>query len=65
MNLNTYEDYEELGHYFALDRRTHRTKQALRKPAVQRPRQAPPREIAEQMDGDDCSEDLEDFHDVI
>lgn len=53
MNLNTYEDYEELGRYFALDRRTHRSKQALRKPAVQRPRQAPPREIVEQMDGDD------------
>ncbi len=53
MNLNTYEDYEELGRYFALDRRAHRSKQALRKPAVQRPRPAPPREIAEQMDGDD------------
>ena len=54
MNLNTYEDYEELSGYFALDRRTHRSQQALRKPAVQRPRSAPPREIAEQVDGEDA-----------
>jgi RIO kinase 1 len=54
MNVHTYEDYEDLSGYFALDRRTHRSQRALRKPAVQRPRSVPPREIAEQMDGDDA-----------
>jgi RIO kinase 1 len=53
MNLNTYEDYEELGYYFALDRQAHRSKQALRKPLATRGKPAPPREIVEQIDGDD------------
>jgi RIO kinase 1 len=53
MNLNIYEEFEELNRYAALPRLGNRSQQALRRQARPQRRQAPPREIVEQMDGDD------------
>lgn len=54
MDLNYYDDYEELGQYFALDRRAHRQQQALRRPWPKQPVRAMlPDWIEEQLEGED------------
>jgi len=54
MNLNSYEDYDDLSRYGPLPRLDNRSQQALRRQARPARRQAPSREIVEQMDGDDA-----------
>lgn len=53
MNLTTYEDFEEYGQYFALDRRMHRRQRAVRQPRRKPHSVTLPQSILEQLEGED------------